>query len=220
MNTITVKKSVDWIKILLILALLFSSQFILIARADDEADALACKQNPSACSTTENSTSKKPDQDAPGGNESTPAAADPCAINDYAIPQGCPGSKELNEEFRNNAKTQIDKVIDSLRPANAPNLLPESFNNQVIADKNNAGIPVLMSYIAGLIASVAGLVAMVNILYNSYLYISSKGDAGKTGKAIKAITWSLIGLVGIIFSYNIVYSVIKLIYEQVGKGGL
>lgn len=129
-------------------------------------------------------------------------------------------SLSINDQFRLDAKTQIDSTLNCLRPNNAPDILPNSFKDQVIADKNNAGIPALLSYIAGIIASIAGLVAMINILFNAYVYISSKGDTGKTGKAIKGITWSLIGLVGIIFSYNIVYSVIRLVYEQASKGGL
>lgn len=131
-----------------------------------------------------------------------------------------PSSKDINEEFRKNAKVQIDSTLDMLRPSNAPDILPNSFKDQVIADKNNAGIPALLSYVAGIFASIAGLLSMIYILFNSYQYIASKGDPTKTAKAIKGITWSLIGLVGIIFSYNIVYSVIRLVFEQVANGGV
>ncbi|MFN7159981.1 MAG: hypothetical protein ACK4NC_00040 [Candidatus Gracilibacteria bacterium] len=164
------------------------------------------------------------DQGIPNPNPNptpTPTpTVDPCSNNTYALPKGCPGSADINAEFRNNAKNQIDSTLNMLRPSNAPDLLPNSFKQQILDDPNNAGIPALISFVAGIIASIAGLVAMINILYNSYLYISSKGDTGKTGKAVKAITWSLIGLVGIIFSYNIVYSVIRLIYEQTANGGI
>lgn len=146
------------------------------------------------------------------------AALTPDCTGGGALPSGCPGSKTLNQQFRDDAKTQIDDVLNTLKPDNAPDFLPGSFKTQIQNDKETGGIPLLLSYVSGIIASLAGLVAMINIIYNSYLYMTSHGDTGKTGKAQKAIVWSLIGLVGIIFSYNIVYSVIKLVWQQVANG--
>lgn len=127
----------------------------------------------------------------------------------YAITP--PTSADINETFRNSSLNTIDDTINRIKPDNAPNI----FSNTTKNDRETGGIPTILSLVSGIIASVASLVAILNILLNSYNYIISKGEPAKTGKAIKAISWSLIGLIGIILSYNIVYTIIAFLTESI-----
>lgn len=120
-----------------------------------------------------------------------------------------------NEAFRQNSLQQVDSTLDAIRPDNAPDLFNKTQQQALTNDRETGGITVILQIAAGFVASIASLVALFNILYNSYLYITSKGDSAKTGKSIKAITWSLLGLVAIIFSYNIVFSIIQFLFDNI-----
>ena len=121
----------------------------------------------------------------------------------------------INETFRQNSLDQVDDTLDKIRPANAPDLFNKTQQQALANDRETGGITVILQIAAGFVASIASLVALLNILYNAYLYITSKGDSAKTGKSIKAITWSLLGLVAIIFSYNIVFSIIQFLFDNI-----
>jgi len=48
--------------------------------------------------------------------------------------------------------------------------------------------------------SLAGLVAVVFIIYGGVLYVTSAGDAGKAAKARSTILWAVVGLVIVILA--------------------
>lgn len=64
-------------------------------------------------------------------------------------------------------------------------------------------IPVLMANIIGAFMAFAGLVALIFIIWGGIKYTSSKGDPQAIDSAKKTITWAIVGLVFIIFSYVI-----------------
>jgi hypothetical protein len=97
---------------------------------------------------------------------------------------------------------------NALCPANAPAAVK---NSEVCKDQGDpvAGPGGLISDVTTLISVVAGIVAVVMIMYGGYLYITSSGDSNKIGEAKKTIMWSFVGLVVIVVARSIIVFVVN-----------
>lgn len=96
---------------------------------------------------------------------------------------------------------------NALCPANAPQQVKDS---EVCKDQGDpvAGPGGLISDITTIVSVVAGIVAVVMVMYGGYLYITSAGDSNKIQEAKKTLAWSFIGLVVIVLARSIIVFVI------------
>ncbi len=71
-------------------------------------------------------------------------------------------------------------------------------------DKAAQGIGLIpfLSNLIRIITIAGGIFVMVNILYAGWIYISSSGDASAHEKVANTITYSVVGLAIIVFSYT------------------
>lgn len=67
-----------------------------------------------------------------------------------------------------------------------------------------ACIPVLVHNIINAALAFSGLIALVLIIYGGIMYITSKGDQAKIDTAKKTLTYAIVGLIIIFFSFFIV----------------
>ncbi|MBX4205163.1 MAG: pilin, partial [Candidatus Doudnabacteria bacterium] len=58
---------------------------------------------------------------------------------------------------------------------------------------------------------ISGLLAITMIIYNGFRYMTARGDDSQVATAKKGLTWSLLGLVLILFAYVIISAIAKLI---------
>lgn len=108
------------------------------------------------------------------------------------------------------ANTGANRLIGSTVFAQTPTSIfgkiepPPGVNKyQNPADSSEIGLILFLSNLVRLITIVAGIWTMFNFVLAGIAYISASGDAGKTEKAAKNITNSIIGLAIIAFSYTI-----------------
>jgi hypothetical protein len=97
---------------------------------------------------------------------------------------------------------------NALCPANAP---PQIKNSEVCQDQGDpiAGPGGLISDITSIVSIVAGIVAVVMIMYGGYLYMTAAGDSNKIQEAKKTIMWSFVGLIVIVLARSIIVFVIS-----------
>ncbi len=76
----------------------------------------------------------------------------------------------------------------------------------------------LLSLVTGIMASVAGIIALFLFLKHAFMLTTSSGDQGRVEKAQKGMINTAIGLVIISFSYIIIFTVIQTIFNVVGPG--
>ncbi|MFA6528983.1 MAG: hypothetical protein WCT46_05605, partial [Candidatus Gracilibacteria bacterium] len=69
---------------------------------------------------------------------------------------------------------------------------------------------IITDLISGLLA-IIGIAAVFFLVANGLIYATSLGQQDKIDKAKKGITWSIIGLVAVLFSYILVRFVIKIL---------
>ncbi len=112
---------------------------------------------------------------------------------------------------------RVNCVLNDIKPGNAPDPLGietrAATENQGFVDQTRW----LVSIVTGAIASFAGIFALIMLLKHSFMFITSDGDTGKMTEAGKGILMSLGGVVAIILSYSIVYTIITVLYEQLAK---
>jgi hypothetical protein len=101
---------------------------------------------------------------------------------------------------------------DSLRPQYATNF---SLNPNSTSSRAAVG-NIVLQLIAGSLIYAAGPVAVLMIAIGGFRYVISHGDQTQMESAKKTITWAIIGLIVIIFSYAIVTNIIK-IAENTGN---
>lgn len=91
-----------------------------------------------------------------------------------------------------------------LCPPNAP-------RSEVCANQDDpiAGDDGLIYDAVQIISIVAGIVAVVMIMYSGYLYIAAGGDNNKIQEAKKTLTWSVVGLIVIVLARSIILFVIS-----------
>lgn len=91
-----------------------------------------------------------------------------------------------------------------LCPPNAP-------RSEVCAEQGDpiAGSNGLIYDAVQLVSVVAGIVAVVMIMYSGFLYITAGGDNNKVQEAKKTLTWSVIGLIVVVLARSIILFVIS-----------
>ena len=121
-----------------------------------------------------------------------------------------------------NPTSELEKVnctLEEIRPDNAPNPLnieDRSKENSTTATFASQAKD-LIGIATGVLASFAGIFAVIMLLKHSVTLITSQGDKGKIGEARNGILYSLLGVAGIILAYSIVYTIIDVIYQQLGN---
>jgi len=70
---------------------------------------------------------------------------------------------------------------------------------------------ILADLVSGLLA-IVGIAAVYFLVSNGLSYATSMGQQDKIDKAKKGITWSIIGLAAVLFSYILVRFVIKVLF--------
>lgn len=94
-------------------------------------------------------------------------------------------------------------IDPSFRPANIP------FNLDYSQDASFNAITVL-NIIAGALLYIASPAAILVIVYSGFQMIIAQGETEKIGEAKKTLTWSIIALLVMIFSYTIIRIVIDI----------
>lgn len=72
----------------------------------------------------------------------------------------------------------------------------------------NKGLGDVLNFLKSLLGvatSLAGMIAVVMILYSAFLYVTAYGDDAKAETAKKTIFWAIIGLAVMAFSQAMVY---------------
>lgn len=114
---------------------------------------------------------------------------------------------------------RAEGYLDQIRPDNAPQS-PFGFDTQEIQSQTDV-VPLAQSIIGtitGFVAALAGTFAVFMILINAFRLITSDGDTKKIEGARNGILFSLLGLVGIMFSYLIIYTIVDTLF-RLGSGG-
>lgn len=121
-----------------------------------------------------------------------------------------------------NPTTELEKVnctLEEIRPDNAPNPLniEERTRDASTGTTFASQAKDVVGILTGVLASFAGIFAVIMLLKHSVRLISSQGDKGKITEARNGILYSLLGVAGIILAYSIVYTIIDVIYQQLGN---
>lgn len=121
-----------------------------------------------------------------------------------------------------NPTTELEKVnctLDEIRPDNAPNPLnieqqsQDNTQNRTFAEQAKD----LIGIFTGVLASFAGIFAVIMLLKHAVTLITSQGEKGKVDEAKNGVLYSLLGIIGIILAYSLVYTIIDVIYQQLGN---
>ncbi len=115
---------------------------------------------------------------------------------------------------------KVNCILNEIRPDNAPNPLDiERRSQENTATENSFAeqFKNIVGIVTGVLASFAGIFAVIMLLRHSVQLITSQGDKGKIDEAKNGIIYSLLGIVGIVLSYSIVYTIIDVIYQQLGN---
>jgi hypothetical protein len=103
-------------------------------------------------------------------------------------------------------------IPDAYRPTNLPTYNPtEPSNATTDAIRNEMTFRFL-----NILYSIAGTVAIIFIVTNSWFLIAAAGSEEQVGERKKGLMWALIGLVLIILSYTIIRFVIQMPFQTVG----
>ncbi|MBU2524639.1 hypothetical protein KKG71_05620 [Patescibacteria group bacterium] len=104
--------------------------------------------------------------------------------------------------------------------ANAQISLPEKYRPQHAPILKEAGKDFDQSsitYIVLLIMSTlfyaAGGIAIFFVVQSGVKYVLAAGDTGKVDEAKKGLLWSILGFTAILFSYTIIYNVVKWVFR-------
>lgn len=98
----------------------------------------------------------------------------------------------------------------SMKPENSPGVIIDSktlSNQGAEASFGNY----LLQMLAGGLITIAAPVAIIIIAISGLMYVVSHGDQTIMDKAKKALTWAIIGLIVIIFSWVIVQTTISIV---------
>ena len=110
-----------------------------------------------------------------------------------------------------NSDLQARITLDnSLKPDNSPGVIIDPAALTKPGGEAAAG-NYLLQLLAGALISIAAPVAIVIIAISGLFAVVSHGDQGMMDKAKKALTWAIIGLITIIFSWVIIRTVVSLI---------
>ena len=137
------------------------------------------------------------------------AATDPCVSADTA----------------SGFKDRVSDTLNCIRPDNAPDLgtgtagSANRLDNKTKTEKDTGGLRYILTLITGLLASTAGIYGLIMMLKHAYDYVSAKGADDKMLAARKGMVNTLLGIIGVIFAYSFVTSLITLIYDQISKAG-
>lgn len=71
------------------------------------------------------------------------------------------------------------------------------------------GLPTILKRVLTYFTSVVASIAVLAIIIASIMYISSAGDEEKAKKAKNTIVWAVVGLIIAIFSWSIVYIILR-----------
>jgi hypothetical protein len=89
----------------------------------------------------------------------------------------------------------------------ARDITDEGFQNPLTSPDGISFINRIIQLSLGFIGALASLM----IVYNSFLYITSRGNDEQVKKAKAGLTWSVIGLVTVLLAYVIITAVINLV---------
>jgi hypothetical protein len=107
-----------------------------------------------------------------------------------------------------NSDLQARITLDSsLKPDNSPGVIINVTGPGSEAAAGNY----LLQLLAGALISIAAPVAIVIIAISGLFAVVSHGDQGMIDKAKKALTWAVIGLIVIIFSWVVIRTVVSLV---------
>ncbi len=104
------------------------------------------------------------------------------------------------------------QIDPTLRPTNEGFALKDEIKSQGAA---GAAILVLQ-IIAGGMLYFAGPIAVIMIAFSAFTMVMSGTESEKLEQAKKHLTWSIIGLIAIIFSYSLVRIIIVFINQAAG----
>lgn len=123
----------------------------------------------------------------------------------------------ISDADRNNVESATN-ILNSITPDNAPKN-PLGFNQETIGEQEDI-VPLaktIISMATGFIASLAGIYAVFMLIRHAAGLITSDGDEKKITDARSGIVRSLVGLIAIMLSYLIVFSIVDTLFK-VGSG--
>ena len=111
-----------------------------------------------------------------------------------------------------------EEYLKDITPENAPKT-PLGFDATRIQSQTGAVslVQEVISTITGFLAAIAGTFAVFMLMKHAFHLITSDGDSKKAGEARTGILWSLLGLLGIMFSYLIIYTIVDTLF-RIGNG--
>lgn len=112
------------------------------------------------------------------------------------------------------ANPLCDADLNNLPAGFDPNTVNQIQQSEACKSQRGGSDPLtgpggLLSDVTTIVAVVAGIIAVVMIMYGGYQYITSGGESSKVQDAKKTITWSVIGLVVTVFARTIIVFVIN-----------
>lgn len=112
------------------------------------------------------------------------------------------------------ANPLCDADLNNLPAGTDPNTVNQIQQSEACKSQRGGSDPLtgpggLLSDITTIVAVVAGIIAVVMIMYGGYQYITSGGESSKVQDAKKTITWSVIGLIVTVFARTIIVFVIN-----------
>jgi len=128
-----------------------------------------------------------------------------------------PAVVAISNSDRNNVESATN-ILNDITPDNAPKN-PLGFNQETIAEQEDI-VPLaktIISMATGFIASLAGIYAVFMLIRHAASLITSDGEEKKISDARNGIVRSLIGLIAIMLSYLIVFSIVDTLFK-VGSG--
>ncbi|MDH3324739.1 MAG: pilin [Candidatus Peregrinibacteria bacterium] len=103
----------------------------------------------------------------------------------------------------------IDMAMDELGVKKNPENLP---GTDSWYEGNAKDITNIIQNILTTLTYAASAVAIFMIIWNAFTIVTATGDNDTISKAKKGLTWSFVGLLGIIFAYVIVSTIIMFTY--------
>lgn len=114
---------------------------------------------------------------------------------------------------------KAENYLEQITPTNAPRS-PLGFDTNTLQRQEDV-VPLgqtIISTLTGFLAAIAGTYAVFMILRYSYTFITSDGDSKKAEEGRKGMIFSIIGLVGIMLSYLIIYTIVDTLF-RIGTPG-
>lgn len=100
----------------------------------------------------------------------------------------------------------VQSLDNSFLPQGLPTLTGKTNEEALSANQSRV---ILTQRIVDVVLGTAGAVAAMFIVINGFYMITSAGNDEGVTKAKKGISWAIVGLLAIIFSYSVVTYVIK-----------